>query len=477
MNANLPKYELLALSLQTLIESHEYPPGYKLPSIRQLSEQRRCSIETVQRALNLLEDRGLITPVAKSGVFVSDRSKLLTHSCSDPTQDWVAEEPLELNSAAQTAHAINLCMQPNVAPLGLAFPSPDLLPIATLRRCYQQACREHPNLLAQGSHVFLSLPNLTERLHQRFELAGMRIRQEEIVITEGCTEALALALQTVTNPGDVVAVESPGYYLLLQVIEKLGLRAVEIPCGEHGLCPDALTIAAQRNSIKACIVCPTASNPSGALMPDERREKLMSVAKKNDIVIIEDNIYSDLYWERYQPKPLKGFSNAGNVITCGSFSKSITPSLRMGYVAAGRFAKQMQINKRILSGSSNPLTQMALALYLKGGSYDRHIRTLRRQFETQVQHMSTLVTNYFPKGTRISRPKGGFVLWIELPHSTNTDKLLKPAIDIGTSFMPGKYFSATGLYANHMRINCGYPVNAAIERGVEKLGELLGKSS
>lgn len=473
MNATLPKYELLALAMQELIESHEYPPGFKLPSIRQLSDQRRCSIETVQRALNLLEDRGYITPVAKSGVYVADRSNLSAASCSDPTLDWVAEEPLELNIAARTAQAINQCMQSHVAPLGLAFPSPEVLPIAALRRCYQQAVREFPDLLAQGSHVQLSLPVLIDRLQQRFEMSGMKLSDDELLITESCTESLAIALQTVTQPGDVVAVESPGYYLLLQLIEKLGLRAVEIPCGEQGMCPDALAIAAQRSNIKACIVCPTASNPSGAVMSDERREKLLGVAKRADIVIVEDNIYADLYWERYQPKPLKAFKNSGNVVTCGSFSKSLTPSLRMGYVAGGKFAKQMHINKRILSGSCNPITQMALALYLDGGRYDRHIRTLRRQFETQVQHMSALIAKHFPAGTRISKPKGGFVLWVELPTQVDTDKLHKKAIDQGTSFMPGKYFSATGLYANHMRINCGYPVNTAIERGIEKLGELL----
>lgn len=477
MNAQPPKYESLALDLQDLIERHEYPAGYKLPSIRRLSEQWGCSIETVQRALNLLEDRGYTQPVPKSGVFVIERPRDTQPACHDPTEDWVGEDPVELQLADQISSVIKQCVLPGVARLGVAFPSPELLPIAGLRRSYLQATREYPDLLHQGSHVHLSLDALTQVLHHRFERSGLKIKPNEILITEGCTSALSLALQTVTKPGDVVAVESPGYYLLLQMIEKLGLKALEIPCGEQGFCVNSLEIALQRNSIKAAIVCPTASNPSGSVMPAEKRQKLIDLSNQHDIVLIEDCVYYDLYWERYQPKPIKSFKGANQVIMCGSFSKSLSPSLRMGYVVGGKFSESLHVNQRILIGSSNPVTQMALALYLTGNRYDRHIRTLKRQFETQVNMMSALIYKHFPEGTRISKPQGGFVIWVELPRQFRTDKLFKKAINLGTSFMPGCYFSASGLYANFMRINCGNPVTSDIEIAVKKLGQLLHESS
>lgn len=472
MNAQLPKYESLALGLQDLIDRHEYEPGYRLPSIRRLSDQWQCSIETVQRALNLLEDRGYVEPVPKSGIYVADRSTVITPACSDPTEDWQSDDPIELNIAERVSQTLKLCTQPDVAPLGVAFPSPEILPISALRRCYIQASREFPDLLEAGSHVKLSIDPITTELHHRLELSGMKVRPEEIVITEGCTEALSLALQTLTKPGDVIAVESPGYYLLLQMIETLGLKALEIPCGEQGFCVDSLEIAIQRNTIKACIVCPTASNPAGSIMPDHRRQKLLDLANRHNILIIEDNVYADLYWERYQPKPLRAFAKSQKVVVCGSFSKSLSPALRLGYVVGGEFSESIKVNKRILTGSCNPVTQMAVALYLRGSRFDRHVRTLRRQMETQVKAMSNLIYKYFPDGTRISRPKGGFVVWVELPSGICTDKLLPRAIQAGTSFMPGCYFSASGLYRNHMRINCGNPVTPTIELAIQKLGAL-----
>jgi DNA-binding transcriptional MocR family regulator len=360
MDNSARKYETLALSLQALIENNHFSEGYKLPSIRKLSEQWHYSIDTVQKALNLLEDRGYVQPVAKSGYYVQSRNIQIPMACTKAPDSIVLDPPVNLEVADQIAMLLKSSTREGVAPLGVAFPAHELLPIATLRRSYATVNRTRPDLLTLGSHVEPNRPELVQQLQQRFDLMGMKLKRDELVITDGCTEALSLALQTVAKHNDIVAVESPGYYLLLQMIESLGLRALEIPSSpDHGMSMEALEIAVKQTRIAACIVCPTASNPMGSVMPDTNRKKLLELADKYDFPIVEDNVYADLYFERFRPRPLKAGKQSDRVLMCGSFSKSLSPSLRIGYVAGGKYAAQVLSKKRILSGSTNPITQVA----------------------------------------------------------------------------------------------------------------------
>jgi DNA-binding transcriptional MocR family regulator len=453
------KYETLALNLQALIENNHFAAGYKLPSIRKLSEQWHYSIDTVQKALNLLEDRGYVQPVAKSGYYVQARTLPNAAACTQAPDSIVLEPPVNLEVANQIAMLLRSSTREGVAPLGVAFPAHELLPIATLRRSYATVNRTRPDLLTLGSHVEPNQPELVQQLQQRFELMGMKLKRDELVITDGCTEALSLALQSVAKHNDIVAVESPGYYLLLQMIESLGLRALEIPSSpENGMSLEALEIAVKQTRIAACIVCPTASNPMGSVMPDANRKKLLELAEKYDFPIVKAGKQSD------------------RVLMCGSFSKSLSPSLRIGYVAGGKYAAQVLSKKRILSGSTNPITQVAVAHYLEKGSFERHLRTLRQQFETQVRAMGSLVLKHFPQGTRISEPKGGFVLWVELPGDIDTAALFNKAIARKVAYMPGSVFSASGLYKNCLRLNCGHPVTDDTAVAIAKLGALFDAS-
>ncbi|HEX4843914.1 MAG TPA: PLP-dependent aminotransferase family protein [Limnobacter sp.] len=468
------KYEQLALTIQGMIEGQQFVAGYKLPSIRKLSEQWHYSIDTVQKALNLLEDRGFVQPVPKSGYYVQMPTAPQRQMCTQAPNSIALDPPINLDVADQISMLLKNCMRADVAPLGVAFPATTLLPIASLRRSYATVNRTRPELLAQASHVEPNQAALVQQLQQRFEWMGMRLRKDELLVTDGCTEALSLALHTVARHNDVVAVESPGYYLLLQLIESMGLRALEIPSSpDTGMSLEALEIALKKTRIAACIVCPTASNPMGSVMPDANRKKLLDLAEQYDFPIVEDNVYADLYFERFRPRQLKSFRQSDRVIMCGSFSKSLSPALRLGYVAAGRYANQLLARKRILSGSTNPLTQMAVAHYLEKGSFERHLRSLRQQFETQVRAMSALILKHFPEGTRVSEPKGGFVLWVELPKHIDTGALFQKAIAKKTAFMPGHVFSASGLYKHCLRINCGHPVDEDTAVAVAKLASLF----
>jgi DNA-binding transcriptional MocR family regulator len=281
----------------------------------------------------------------------------------------------------------------------------------------------------------------------------------------------------VTQPGDTVAVESPGYYLMLQLLESLGLQALEIPTDPRtGMSIEALDLASRQGKVAACLLVANASNPLGSVMPDDSKRRLAKMAAERGFTVIEDDLYGDLHFSESRPWPIKAFDVAGNVILCSSFSKSLSPSLRLGFLATGKHRAKIALQKTVISGGTNPITQHVLAEYLESGAYERHIRSLRRTYERQVAAMQDAVSRYFPASTRLSQPQGGFVLWVELPEEIDTTQLYEKAIAQNLAFVPGELFSPSGMYRNCLRLNCGNPHTPEIESAVHRLGSLFSTS-
>lgn len=463
-------YEKLAGELGGLITAGTLRPGERLPSVRHLSQQRRLSVSTVVQALRRLEERGLIEARPQSGFYVRHRLP----ARSEPSARTTPEAAVAVDVTQRLVAVLRAGRQPGVAPLAAALPSPELLPIAALHRLYAGVARRHPDLLAGGSHIFMDEPALVRQIVRRSLAWGGPLDAAEIVITNSCTEALGLCLRAATHPGDTVAVESPAYYLMLQLIESLGLKALEIPTDPRtGLSIDALDLATREGRVAACLLVPNASNPLGSMMPDENKRRLARLAADRDFAVIEDDLYGDLHFGERRPWPIKAFDAAGRVMLCSSFSKSLSPSLRVGFVAAGRYQPQVALHKTISSGGTNPITQNVLAEYLESGAYDRHLRTLRRRYEQQVESMRAAVVRHFPTATRLTRPQGGFVLWVELPEEVDANALHGRAVAEGVAFVPGELFSASGMYRNCLRLNCGNPHTPAIEEAVRRLGRLI----
>jgi DNA-binding transcriptional MocR family regulator len=299
---------------------------------------------------------------------------------------------------------------------------------------------------------------------------------DEMVVTNSCTEALSLCLRAVTQPGDTVAVESPSYYLMLQLLQQLKLKALEIPTHpRHGMSVDALEMATRERRVAACLLVSNFNNPLGSLVPDHEKKRLAELMAARQIPIIEDDIFGNLHFGPDRPWPVKSFDSSGNVMYCSSLSKTVSPSLRLGYVAAGRFHAQIMMQKTLTSGATNPVTQVVVARYLESTAYVRHLRSLRRAYEKQVMQMSEAVQRYFPTGTRLSQPQGGLVLWVELPVGSDSTALFEEAVCAGIAFVPGDFFSASGKYGNCLRLNCGNPWSPRLEEAVKCLGLLAAK--
>ncbi|MDO9601250.1 MAG: PLP-dependent aminotransferase family protein [Rhodocyclaceae bacterium] len=467
------RYEKLADNVAGLIASGILRAGERLPSVRRLAQERRVSISTAVQAFRQLEMRGLVEARPQSGFFVRARPQAMVASAGR----GAPEAPVAVDLNQRLVRVLQAITRPGIVPLGAAFPAPSLLPVAALHRRYASVARRFPGLLAGGSHADMNDPQLVRQIVRNSLGWGGPLDPDEIIVTNSCTEAMSLCLRAATRPGDTVAVESPAYFVMLQLIESLGLKALEIPTDPvTGLSVAALDLATRDGKVAAVLLAPNANNPLGSVMPDEGKRKLAELMAARNVPVIEDDIYGDLCFGTQRPWPLKAFDSAGNVMLCASFSKCLSPALRIGFVAAGKFRTAVALQRTLSSGGTNPITQRVLAEMFESGAYERQARVLRRQFQKQVEQMMAAVARYFPAGTRVARPQGGLVLWVELPEASDTAQLFPRAIAEGIAFVPGELFSASGLYHNCLRLNCGNPWSAAIEAAVRRLGELAGSS-
>ena len=252
------------------------------------------------------------------------------------------------------------------------------------------------------------------------------------------------------------------------------MKACEIPTyPREGICLDELAKSLDRCCIKTCLFSPNFSNPLGSCMPDEKKQRLVALLAERAIPLIEDDIYGDLAFAPTRPKAAKAFDKQGMVLLCSSYSKTLAPGYRVGWAAPGRFQEKVELLKFVNTGATATLPQMAIADFLANGGYEHHLRKIRRCYEHLVQQMSGSVTRHFPAGTKITRPSGGHVLWVELPAGINSLELLDRALACKISIAPGPIFSAKQRFQNFIRLNCGNPWSDAIEGAIVKLGQIM----
>ncbi|MBK9351519.1 MAG: PLP-dependent aminotransferase family protein [Sulfuritalea sp.] len=469
-------YENLANEFATLIGSGQLRPGDRLPSVRHLARQRALSISTVVQALRTLESRGMVEARPQSGYYVRRRSPRVPESVMPAG----APAPVDVGVSRRLVQVLRANEAPGMVPLGSALPAPELLLAPRLNRLYASIARRQPRLLAGSSHSDLTEAPLRQAITRRALQWGCPIAADELVVTNSCTEAMMLCLRAVTKPGDTVAVESPTYYVMLQLLESMGLRALEIPTDPlTGVSLDALELATRKpaaeGGIAACLLIPNGANPLGSVMPDAAKQRLASLLAARDVALIEDDIYGDICFTGSRPRPIHAFDGSGNTMLCTSFSKTVSPSLRVGFVAAGKRAADVVLQKTLTSGKTNPLTQHVIAALMESRGFDVHLRTLRRRFAEQIARTRDAVARHFPAETRVTDPQGGFVLWLELPPEVDCSALHRRAASEGVAFVPGEMFSAGGQYKNCLRIACGQPWSERLEEGVKRLGQLVAR--
>ncbi len=463
-------YQEVADRIEQLIEKQSLKVGDKLLSVRSLSKEQGISLSTAFQAYYHLESKGLVEARPQSGYYVkfSPRHMLKVPTCGDPSDEAMPVTIDEMISSVYHDLRSNKLLN-----LSLGAPSVELLPAAKLNKAVTQALRSAPDSCLNYEHIQGNVELRKQIARQSFNWGGT-LGEDDIVVTAGCMEALSLSLKAITKPGDAVAIDTPTYFGIFQVMESLGLNVVEIPTDpESGIDLDCLENSIKKFHVKACLFVPNFNNPMGSCMADEKKKKLVDLLAKNNVPLIEDDIYGELYFGKTRPRTCKSFDKKGLVIQCGSFSKSLAPGYRIGWSVPGKFKDSVIRLKRMNNVSTNTLAQAAIANFLANGRYELHLRHLRKALHTQCLRYIQAVNEYFPEGTRITRPQGGFVLWLELDRKVDTYKLHKRALKLGIGIAPGQIFSSQGQFGNCFRISFGLPWSERVEQGIKTLGDLV----
>ena len=462
-------YEQVERRVQTLIEDGVLAAGERIPSLRRMSRQAGVSLATVTQAYVELERKGLVEARPKSGFFVRPPSG---PEIEVPVSAKPHLSPRRVQFGDLSSTVFGAAHDPDVLSLATAFPSPELLPDRSLARAFNRVMARAGSAAFQYAPVD-GLHDLRRQIALRLANLGSPVSPDDILITNGATEALAIGLRSVARPGDVVAVESPCYFAVLELIEQLGLLALEIGTdAQTGMRIDSLERALDDVDVAAVLLVPNFSNPLGSLMPDGSKRRLVELLGEREVALIEDDVYGDLHFGERRPGLLRGFDRRDAVISCSSFSKTLAPGLRIGWLLAGRHAATARSRKRSMSLSTSTVGQLAVAEFLANGRYDRYLRRVRATYREQIARARSLIAESFPPQTRVTRPQGGFVLWVQLPPIVDGKELFRRALERGVAVTPGALFSPTRKFDNFIRICCASPWSDAMSSAIATVGEI-----
>lgn len=469
VTAPAPLYVQIAEGIVGQIEKGTLRVGEKAPSIRRLSTQKRVSISTALQSYLWLESRGYLEARPKSGFFVR---RPFASLIPEPRVEMPRMGPQIPGTNEILATLAECARDPGCIPFAAGCATPDLFPNRAINLVVRRIVNRQP--LHSARYEFPpGIEALRRQIARRSPDAGCGFAAKDIIVTSGALEAVNLSLRAVARPGDVIAVESPTYFGVLGAIASLGMKTVEIPTHpQEGMDLDRLESAIRKHRIKACVVMANCHNPLGYVLPDKNKKALADLTARWNVAVIEDDVYGDLAYESPRPRTIKSFDTKDLVLLCSSFSKTLPPGLRVGWVMPGRFHAQVERLKYLTTVSTSTLSQMAVAEFLSSGGYDRNLRRLRTIFAGHVDTVRQAVARYFPAGTRITRPAGGLLLWVAMPPKLDALKLYQLALAERIAILPGKIFSPSNRFRNHIRINCGHTWDEKHDRALLRLGRL-----
>jgi DNA-binding transcriptional MocR family regulator len=460
-------YQNIATGLAEKIENGILKIGDKMPSLRIIHQEHGVSMNTAVQAYLELERRGLIVSRPQSGFYVTfDPTGLPIPSMSKPQDSY---EPECVESLITKMYSSLNTKQ--VTKFSMGVPDNRLLPIAKLNKELVDAMRNLDGGGTQYEPVQGNVKLRQDIARLTYTWSG-NMKSDDIVTTAGAMNAVSFALMALTQRGDSIAVESPVYFGTLQLAKNLGLKVIELPT--HPL--TGIELEALRkvlSVIKVCILVANFSNPLGSLMPEEHKREVVYMLAKHGIPLIEDDLYGDLFYGNSRPKPCKAFDNEGLVLWIGSVSKTLAPGYRVGWIAPGIFKEKIIHQKLIHSFSTTAITHEAVANFLEKGRYEHHLRKLRNELQANCLHFSRAINRYFPADTMISRPQGGFMLWVQLNPKVDTTELYHRLIRQKISIAPGRMFSLQEQFANCMRLSYGQQWSDKIENGLKLLGKTV----
>ncbi|PKG82370.1 transcriptional regulator [Colwellia sp. 75C3] len=455
----------------------------RMPSLRKFRQQHLISMTTALNCYQHLESLGWILAKPQSGYFVCGQRT------ANEKPELIAFESImtapKLPSADTFAQQNNSVNNAIVGPLGVARISADFIPLDKLQHSFRRALKRQGNNISfypdvQGEKI------LRDTLSTHFKSYDFHIPSDELLITNGCMDAIRTAIEICTDIGDAIAISSPCFNGLLDMLAALGRKVVEIPSTEQGIDLVQLEQHMKSNQIKAGLFCTSHMNPQGISMTALQKQHLVKLAETYKIPIIEDDVYIELAHSKVMPLPAKHWDTQGYILWCGSVSKTIAAGYRLGWCWPGRFASQyLQKRKYCNQGVSSPV-QLALADFISNGDYAKHLKKLRIAIQQHTLSYQRYLTKNLPVTSKISSPSGGFVLWIQVPN-LNGRKLLEQANKENIDIRIGEQFSTRDLYQDYFRLNTGFTITEAndknndnqdeVDKQLNKLMELIKVAS
>ncbi len=424
---------------------------------------------TVVKAYALLENLGHLDVRSQSGFYVRP------HVVIEYPLPHIAR-PMACPSYVGVSDLAAEVMTSSAAPanvsLGWGIPDIANYPNRRIARMLASVVRDDPDWLARSALNWGYAP-LAREIARHYVHDGISVSHHEVLVTTGCIEALNLGIRAVAKPGETIAVATPASFGLLQILQSLAIRVLEIPsCPTNGILLDQLRTALRDYKIAAVILMPNYQYPLGCLMTDERKAALYRLLQEFDTPVVEDDVYGELYYGDRRPKPLKAWDVDGRVILCGSFTKVLAPGLRVGWCAAGRYLEPVRRLKMANTMGTPLILQKIICDFLRMGGYDRLLRSLRRIYARNLSLYAQAIRRSCPAGTCLSRPEGGFVLWVQFPKSVDTVRLFHEALEHDVSVAPGILFSVQQRYNNCVSVNVSSPWSDRIQAALNLLGEL-----
>lgn len=465
-----PRYLQVAAEIERQIRMGTLRIGERVPSIRTVKRDWQVSASTALQAYFWLENRGLIEPRARSGFYVRvPYSDLVPEPGYEPQRSAPRDAGLDARLGQMLQAA------PGSLQLGAAVPTSDFFPIRKFNQIIRQIIHQNP----AHSCGYDFPPGNVELRHQIAQHASRLIGSgswDEVIVTCGAMEGLTLSLRAVAKAGAVVAVESPTFFGILRMIQSLGMKPLEIPTHPRsGIDLDALEHSIRKHRVRACVIIGNCHNPLGYVLSEDSKRSLAELSKQHRLPVIEDDLFGDLAFQEPRPHTIKFYDREGLVLLVSSFSKILGPGYRVGWVHAGHWQSTVEQLQFINTVAAPSLPQQVIAKFMESGGYERHLRRVRTLLADRLQMTSQAVARYFPPGTRVTRPAGGFLLWVQLPQSVDAIRLYQKALQQKIAVVPGPMFSATGRFGNCIRLSCGLPWSQQLDDSLAILGSIAGQ--
>jgi DNA-binding transcriptional MocR family regulator len=469
-----PLHLRIRRGIRAAVQSGALHPGEQLPGIRALASLMQVNRLTVLKAVRALSRAGLLTTVKGKGVFVLSDPRLGPEARDlpeSPFLEGLAEGPEPDAAPDGLQQALDAAPAPGGLSFAAGFPPPEAIPIDTIRVRLGRLLREGQAAVHLGYLPSEGDPVLLRELHELLRERGLVLGPDDrVLVTSGAQQALALCLDALQRPGESLAIESPGYVGAITACQLRRLPMVPVPVDDGGVNPDRLESALRKHELFALYTVPNFQNPTAVTQSLRRRAQILELAARRDTVIIEDDVYGDLRFGGHRVPPLKSLPGGERVVYIGSFSKSLAPGLRVGFlVASGAVAERLVRGKGATDISTCALAQGLVGDLLRTGYYRRHLVRIRRIYRERRDAMVAALAESLPEGVRFTRPRGGLHLWVMSDHPADADRLLEVSRRQGVLFSPGRLFFSDNRRSSSFRLNYASHSPEQIRDGVRRL--------